>query len=66
MNGPATELVTRAVDELGCVETSVEGFDSNYSAILACDFEGDSYLIEISRELDRCGPPGLEVGIYKR
>lgn len=66
MDGPASELVTRAANELGCGETSVEGFDSEDAALLACDFDGDSYLLEISRDLDRFGSPGLEVGLYKR
>jgi hypothetical protein len=66
MDGPASELVERATRELGCGVTSVEGFDSDDADILACDFDGDPYLLEVSRELDRFGPPGLAVGLYKR
>ena len=67
MDGPAEELVARATDELGCAETTVEGFDSEDAAHLACDFEGTSYLLEIALEVDPHRPsPGLEVGLYKR
>lgn len=66
MDGPASDIVARAADELGCGETSVEGSDSDDAEILVCDLDGDPYLLEISRELDRFGPPGLEVGLYKR
>ncbi len=66
MESPATELMDRAADELGCDETTVEGFDSEYAATLACDFDGTSYLLEITREVDPFGGPGTEVGVYKR
>jgi hypothetical protein len=58
--------VERSTRELGSGVTSVEGFDSDDADILACDFDGDPYLLEVSRELDRFGPPGLAVGLYKR
>lgn len=67
MDGPADELSARAADELGCAETTVEGFDSGDTILLACDFEGTSYLLEIAREVDPYrSSPGLEVGLYKR
>lgn len=66
MGDPASEIVARAADELGCRETSVDDFDSDDTETLACDFDGDPYLLEIARELDRYGSPGLEVGLYKR
>lgn len=65
MDGPASEVVAVAAAEFGCEETSVEGFDSDYAAILACDFDGDSYVLEVSREVDPYGSPDLEVGLYK-
>lgn len=66
MDGPSAGIVARAVDELGCVETTVEGFDSGDSAMVACTVDGAPYLIEIAREVDPYGSPGLEVGLYRR
>jgi hypothetical protein len=67
MEGPADELSARAADELGCAETTVDGLDSDDTILLACDFEGASYLLQIAREVDPYRPsPGLEVGLYKR
>lgn len=66
MDGPASEVAARATDSMGCKETSVEGLDSEEALLLACDINGEPYLLEIARQLDRFGGPGLEVGLYKR
>lgn len=67
MNGPAEKLVARASEELGCKPTTVDGLDDESSVLLACDIDGDSYVLEIAREIDLSHGPseGLEVGLYK-